>query len=363
MAATEENSKVCEAYPMKGGNGANSYANISIYQRGGAEASKEFVNKAIAELGLETLLSSKTFRIADLGCSVGPSTLFSVENIIQALQLKYKTLALSSQLPEFQVFFNDLNSNDFNLLFNSLSHNRQYYAAGVPGSFYGRLFPNNSIHLFYSSFSIPWISRVPKEVVNKNSPAWNKGRIFYSDAPDEVVRAYEAQHVEDMDCFLNARAQEIVNGGLMVLNIPGRQDGTPHSQTLPNVIFQILGSCLMDMARKGVVDEEKVDSFNLPNYLMSSKELEASIERNGCFRVERRENLHHFVAHDIVYKNPLLLASHIRGSLEGLIKQHFGDEILDELFDLYGKRLAEQQSIVVAGKAIVYSVVLRRKAN
>ncbi|KAM1105412.1 hypothetical protein FF1_002395 [Malus domestica] len=363
MAATEENSKVCEAYPMKGGDGPTGYANNSVYQRGGADASKQFVNKAIAELELETLLSSKTFRIADLGCSVGPNTFFSVENIIEALQLKCNSLGLNSQIPEFQVFFNDHASNDFNLLFNSLPHNRQYYAAGVPGSFHGRLFPNSSIHLFHSSFSIPWISRVPKEVVNKNSPAWNKGRIFYSDATDEVLRAYEAQNVEDMECFLNARAQEIVNGGLMVLIIPGRQDDTPHSQSLPNMLFQILGSCLMEMARKGIVDEEKVDSFNLPNYFMSSKELEAAIERNGRFSVERWENLHHFAAHDIVYNIPQLLASQLRATMEGLIKQQFGDEILDELFDLYGKRVAEQQSVVVAGKAMVYLLVLKLKAN
>ncbi|PQQ15533.1 hypothetical protein Pyn_28926 [Prunus yedoensis var. nudiflora] len=91
-----------------------------------------------------------------------------------------------------------------------------------------------------------------------------KGRIDYSNSTEEVVRAYEVQYAEDMECFMHARAQEIVYGGLMVLIIPGRPNGTPHSQTSLNVVYQLLGSCLMDLARKGVVREEKVDSFNIP---------------------------------------------------------------------------------------------------
>ncbi|XP_008244568.2 PREDICTED: probable S-adenosylmethionine-dependent methyltransferase At5g38100 [Prunus mume] len=365
MARAEEtNDQLCAAYPVRGGDGPSSYAVNSVYQRGAVAAAKEFISKAIEEkLDMEILLSSKTFRIADLGCAVGPNSFFSAENIIEAVQLKYKSQGLNSQTLEFQVFFNDITANDFNKLFRSLPSNRQYYAAGVPGSFYGRLFPDASINLFHSAFAIPWMSQVPKAVMDRNGPAWNKGRIFYSDASDDVVSAYEAQNAEDMERFLHARAQEIVSGGLMVFFIPGRPDGTPHSHTLPNVIYQILGSCLMDLARKGVVDEEKVDSFNIPNYLMSSKELESAVERNGCFSIERRENLDNFFAHDTVYKNPQLLASQIRASLEGLFKQQFGDEILDELFELYGKKLEEQQSMVESGKAVVFLVVLRRTAN
>lgn len=117
------------------------------------------------------------------------------------------------------------------------------------------------------------------------------------------------------------------------------------------------------LCMQGVVDEEKVDSFNIPNYLMSSKELENAVERNGCFSIERRENLDNFLAHETVYKSPQLLASQIRASLEGLFKQQFGDEILDELFELYGKKLEEQQSMVESGKAVVFLVVLRRTEN
>ncbi|GLJ12075.1 hypothetical protein SUGI_0183400 [Cryptomeria japonica] len=58
------------------------------------------------------------FCMADLGCSVGPNTLFIAESVSKAIQ--DKCMVMSSPIPEFQVFFSDLPSNDFNLLFRSL---------------------------------------------------------------------------------------------------------------------------------------------------------------------------------------------------------------------------------------------------
>ncbi|XP_050379099.1 loganic acid O-methyltransferase-like [Argentina anserina] len=361
MAAAEETSKSSEAFPMKGGDGPNSYFKNSIYQRGAVDVAKQILNNEIAEkLDVEILLPSNTFSLADLGCSVGPNTFSAVDNILEAVRLKYQCQGLDSQIPEFQVFFNDHTLNDFNMLFKSLPPNRQYYAAGVPGSFHGRIFPNNSIHLFHSSSTNHWLSRVPKELVNKNCPAWNKGEIHYSNSTDEVVKAYEAQYAEDMECFLHTRSQEIVSGGLMVLIIPGRPNGTPHSKTLPNMMLQLLGTSLMEMARKGVVVEDKVDSFNIPAYYMSPQELEAAVERNGCFNIEKIENLPSPLG-DGAAIGTRVLAYHMRAASEGLIKQQFGEEILDELFDLFCKKLEQKPSIFESGKGIYFLVVLMKR--
>ena len=32
--------------------------------------------------------------------------------------------------------------------------------SGTPGSFYGRLFPSNSLHFVHSSYSLQWLSQV-----------------------------------------------------------------------------------------------------------------------------------------------------------------------------------------------------------
>ena len=210
------------------------------------------IRKAIDEkLEIINFSSPNTFRVADLGCSVGPNTFLAVQNIVDALEHKYKRQGLGShQLPEIQVFFNDHTSNDFNQLFNSLPPERRYYATGVPGSFHGRLFPASSIHFVYSSHALHWLSRVSEEVVDKSSPAWNKGRIYYSNSADEVLKSYEAQYFKDMHACLSARAQEIVHGGLMALIVPACPNGTPHSQVFLNKTLELLGLGLMDMAKR-----------------------------------------------------------------------------------------------------------------
>ena len=84
------------------------------------------MSEVIAEsLDILKFSPSTTVRVDDLGCLVEPNTLFAVQNILEAIQLKYKkNQALNSQIPEFQVFFNGHVSNDFNTLLLSLSPNR-----------------------------------------------------------------------------------------------------------------------------------------------------------------------------------------------------------------------------------------------
>ena len=111
------------------------------------DAANELMNEGIKEkLDFKSPCSDSsnicTFRIADFGCSVGPNTFFAVEKIMEAVEQKYQACQFQNFPPlEFQVFFNDVTANDFNTLFKTLPSYRKYLAAGVPGTFYGRLFP------------------------------------------------------------------------------------------------------------------------------------------------------------------------------------------------------------------------------
>ena len=227
-------------------------------QRKNIDATKEVLTKAIDEkLYIINNFSSNTFRIADIGCATGPNTFFAVQNIIDAVERKFidqseqgGESAENFALPEFQVFFNDQASNDFNKLFTSLPIERRYFASGVPGSFHRRLFPSLSLHFIHSSYALHILSRVPKEVMDKSSPAWNRGRTHYSNSPVEVIKAYKAQYENDMDRFLKARAEEIVHDGLMAFVVPCPPNETPHTETFCNKAFELIGYCLMDMANK-----------------------------------------------------------------------------------------------------------------
>jgi SAM-dependent methyltransferase len=187
--------------------------------------------------------TTKTIRLADLGCATGPNTFFAMQNVIKAIIHKYQSLSPTSPLPEFQVFFNDQVSNDFNTLFVALPPERKYFAAGVAGSFHNRLFPESSLHFVHSSYSLQWLSALP----------------HYTSAPDEVFHAYSTQFAKDMDNFLNARAKELVPGGMMVLILSGIPKGMPYSQLPAGTMYNLLATILMDMAA-----EVSYSSYSFP---------------------------------------------------------------------------------------------------
>ncbi|XP_059665203.1 loganic acid O-methyltransferase-like [Cornus florida] len=353
-------------YPMNGGQGPNSYVQNSSYQKGVVDAARDVIFQVVAEkldLGNRCFDSSNPFRIADLGCSTGPNTFFAMQNVVEAVKLKYQSLPQTS--PEFHVFFNDHTDNDFNVLFRSLPHNTGaspgYFAAGVPGSFYGRLFPKNTLHFLHSSYALQWLSKVPKEVLDRDSPAWNKGKIHYTGSDEHVTKAFFGQFQKDMDGFLKARAQEMVGGGLMLIQLPGIRNGGLFSQTGAGMIHFILGSCLVEMAKMGYTSEEKVDTYNVNQYHPSIEDLEMVVDMNKCFTIEKAGVLDHPMKH--LPFDPKMTSAQERAIMEGSITKHFGNEIMDPLFDLYTQKLAENSYIFdkEVHKDVDLFIVLKRK--
>lgn len=223
------------------------------------DAAKEMISESIFDkLDLKSLGfddTCGTFKLADFGCSVGPNTFIVVQNIIEAVQTKYRAdhqdnHQNSSSALAFQVFFNDHYGNDFNTLFQTMPPSRKYFAFGVPGSFHGRLFPQSSLHFAHSSSSLNWLSKIPKEILDSRSPAWNKGSIICSGLVEGVSEAYSAQFKNDTEAFLNARAHELVPGGLIVFVLFSLPNGVPMIDSNGGKLYGFLGSCLIDMTTK-----------------------------------------------------------------------------------------------------------------
>lgn len=145
-----------------------SYANNSLIQREVISLATSLRVKAITNLYCS--LCPRSFAIADLGCSSGPNTLLVTSEIIKVVEKLCRQL--NHQSPEYNIFLNDLSGNDFNSIFKSLEsfkinlrHEMETeigscYISGVPGSFYGRIFPNQSLHFVHSSYSLHWLSKV-----------------------------------------------------------------------------------------------------------------------------------------------------------------------------------------------------------
>ncbi|KAJ6726188.1 METHYLTRANSFERASES SUPERFAMILY PROTEIN putative-RELATED [Salix purpurea] len=331
-----------DAPPMVGGDGICSYYKNSYLQRRSANVVKEKIDEEIAKkLDFHNLPgASNTFRLADLGCSVGPNTFFHVQDLLEAIKQKYEMQFRTSQTPEFQVFFNDQPMNDFNTLFNNLQQERQYFAAGVPGSFYDRLFPESFLHFVHCSTSLHWLSKLPEQLLDKNSPAWNRGRIHYTNAPNEVVSAYASQFARDMENFLSVRSKELVSGGMVVIISQGIPNGMLYSELQNGVMFECMSLSLMDMVEEGTVSEAQVDSFNLPFYAASPEEMTEIVERNGFFSIERME-LNDPAAWLKRRINIPEWVVHVRAAMEKSFSKHFGREVPDELFDRLTKKLGK----------------------
>ncbi|KAL7137578.1 hypothetical protein ABFS83_10G102100 [Erythranthe nasuta] len=333
---------MAQSSAMNGGDGTYSYLKNSNLQRDGLNAAKNVIKEALLEsLDLKTLLSSSpnstatTFAIADLGCSVGQNTLFAMQTLIETIEHKHT----EKNKIEFQVFFNDQTANDFNTLFASLpvQHERKYFAAGVPGSFYGRLFPSSSIHIAYCSSSLHWLSKLPVDLVDINSPAYNSGRIHYTGASDAVVEAYAGQYEKDMQAFLTARAEEIVGGGMVVILMPGVPDGGLTHDV--GIALTFLGSILMDMVNEGILIQDRVDSLNIPHVYPSVKQMKRLVEQNGCFEIVKMElrNARSNMEAPIDIESAVM---HLRAFTEETIVHQLGIEIVDELF----KRAVKQKN-------------------
>ncbi|PHU09071.1 hypothetical protein BC332_20931 [Capsicum chinense] len=250
----------------------------------------------IQKLDIKIMLSSSnTIRIADFGCSVGPNTFIAMQHVVQALKDKLLQVTNSTNnIPEFQIFFNDHVINDFSTLFQSLPIGRSYYAFGVPRT-----------------------SMIPKELLDEKSPAWNRGSIHYIGTSNvEVVNAYVAQFEKDMEMLLNARVEEIVEGGMMVLVTPFA------SYTR---LMNFFGSSLMDL----VNETNLYLTFNFPMYFPSPEDMTKVVEKNGCFSIEIME-LTYPKSKLVDEADAKTLMINLRAVLEGLIINHFGSEIAKE---------------------------------
>ena len=111
---------------------------------------------------------------------------------------------------------------------------------------------------------------------------------------------------------------------------------------------------------QGLGSEAKVDAFNLPAYVTTPSELNALIERNQHFSFERMELLNNKSKY-LILCNPSMRSLFLRSAFEGVLEKHFGNDIMDELFNRYKEKVAESFFLnAEADKSIVLFVLLKR---
>ncbi|KAK8963237.1 Monomethylxanthine methyltransferase 2 [Platanthera guangdongensis] len=369
--------KIEEVFHMVRGDGDTSYANNSKIPEKAILETKSLMEKAIKEI-CNTLLPEK-FVGVDLGCSSGPNALLVLSMLINSIDELYNPL--NQRKPEIQFFFNDLPGNDFNNIFQlSKLYKEQvkqekgntfvsFYIAGLPGSFYGRLFPLKSVHFFHSSFSLMWLSQVPKGLLGDTCTELNKGNIYINDEGSPMVaHLYLEQFKRDFALFLKCRSIELIFEGRMILLILGRAN-TPFYTGGIMHLWGLLSEALNAMVSEGLVEEAELNCFNLPFYTPSMEEVKSIIEMEGSFHVIHAqtfecnwdpfdESIDDFtVDMDLSGEN---VAKYIRAVVEPLLASHFGSEIMKDLFSRFAKNIARHMS---KGKPKHFVLIIILKLN
>ncbi|CAI9098474.1 OLC1v1035125C1 [Oldenlandia corymbosa var. corymbosa] len=365
---------VQKCFHMTGGIGKTSYSQNSHIQKNNSDKAKWMTVESVQQIYLTT--TPKSFGIADLGCSSGPNTLTNIRDIMDEIEAISRT-ASQPAAPEFRVYLNDLHTNDFNALFQALPKfysdlkNRQssgsppsLYLAACPGTFYGRLFPDEYLHLIYSSNSLHWLSKVPPGIYDDNGKSINKGSVYITEkSPPEVAEAYVRQFQEDFSLFLHLRSKELVSGGGMVLILTGRNNPN-HIDGGNSFFWEILSRSLATLVQKGIVEEEKLDSYEVHFYAPSKEELEDLVRKEESLKLERIEMIETETntggngSDGISYGRKVAMT--VRAVQESMIAHHFGEEILNELFEVYG-RLIDEEMVKQGIRAYSTAAVVLRK--
>ncbi|TKY63369.1 Theobromine synthase 2 [Spatholobus suberectus] len=317
--------------------------------------------KPVLDESVKRLLHCTNFKsnlkVADLGCSSGPNALMVMYHIVTVINNTILGLNQEEVVVVLQIYLNDLFENDFNNVSKFLPNFYQRiqetgdkvgacFVNATPGSFYGRLFPNNYIHFFHSSYSLHWLSQAPEELT-KGVESLNKGNIYITTtSPPAVYKAYFEQFQRDFKLFLKSRSDELKPGGSMVLTFIGREKDNEISH--PSVV---IGMVLKYMVLEGLVEEAKLDSFNLPTYGPTIEEVRQVIEAEGSFTLQMLKafkmgwdaNLQEEVVDSVLDSKMKgeFIAKYIRSVFEPILIIGFGKDIMEELFSRFAKKVSQ----------------------
>lgn len=345
---------------MNGGKGETSYANNSSLQKKLMLKAKPLLEDTITILYRD--YTPNCMKVADLGCSVGPNTLLVASNIIDIIDRASTHFNL--ELPTFQFYLNDLFGNDFNTISKSLPdfYKRLEEEKGhefgscfinvTPGSFHGRLFPRNSINFFHSANSLHWLSQDPLLGLTKEAKSLNKGNChIVSTSPPAVYKAYLKQFQKGFKLFLKSRSEELVPGGAMVLVLPC----TCKNETTSKSLWEVISLTLNDMFLEGLVEESKLDSFNIPTYEPTIEEVKQliqeeeslSLQRLEIFTVPRDEGINERSDDSFLDGNERaeFIATYTRAAMEPLLSAKFEAEIINEIFIRFQKKLVQLMEV------------------
>ncbi|CAM6117406.1 unnamed protein product [Calypogeia fissa] len=332
MAEQSTEEPLQKRFAMVSGDGDESYSkNSEIQASYVSEVRQAALSEALERVTLPS--EGRPVIVADLGSSSGPNAVNNVVLIVEKLRHRLP------QNAEFQAFFNDLPSTDFNTLFQHVCNDprtKNVFASGVPGSFYGRLFPQSSVHVFHTASSLHWLSEIPHSVLFKDFSADGRANPPTKHPPSLLAMQapLKEQAALDLKNFLLARGAELVPGGLLFMLFGGRLPSEPKDPV--DKFWVHLHEIFNDLVREGLITQQQQDTFRIPVYHRVTEELRDAIAScTSLFSVLTAE-LHEYQA-DVKRLFPSSKPSDMAKKMMTMLKAVF-----DSIFEAHvGKEVTE----------------------
>lgn len=241
--------------------GGGFYDHHSTTQRVAMQTPLAWLEEALGDLP-PPFTDSGAIAFLDAGSSEGANAIYAYNRLLE--QLRTHTPA------PVQLYFDDLPTNDFNHLFfnlygegNLAFSSEEVYAAAIGGSAYRRLLPPRTLHLATTFNALGFLATRPAAplpgYVFPEAPGPAAPRSGVHVLPEELT-PFRQQAAEDLRQYYQARAEELLPGGKLLVQIFGRNQDFSTSQG----IYDVLSDAILDLQHEGLLPADFYTRFVAP---------------------------------------------------------------------------------------------------
>ncbi|KAH7548210.1 hypothetical protein JRO89_XS14G0083700 [Xanthoceras sorbifolium] len=153
----------------------------------------------------------------------------------------------------------------------------------------------------------------------------------------------------------------VAGHGRVVLILHGRLSADPTSED-SYTPWELFAEAISHLVSKGLIDEEKLDSFDVPYYTPYQEEVKEMVDKEGSFAVDLMETFAIDIGDKDIWSDAETYANNVRSFTEPMISHHFGVDILEELYDKITELIVQDFAAQTEPDRIInIVVVLKRK--
>lgn len=233
--------------------GGGYYDAHSTFQAAVAESGKTLLQNAVAAL---SLTASGEATIADYGCSEGRNSMATIGSALELLA--------GRGVAGFGVLHKDLPTNDWLSLAKNLSSPDSYLARFpqaralfAPRGFFERVTLPSSVTLGTSGSAVHWLSRQPPDLDMPRS-------LYRSDAPASELAKILKQAAADWRAFLEARAEELQPGGVLLVQMLGSDGSSNPVRVSAAGLLKLMNECALQLVDSGELPQDVYTRYCFP---------------------------------------------------------------------------------------------------